>query len=321
MTPAASGGIYDGGMTIVRACTRHGLGGSPTAVLMDDVTLTDSARRTIVQQAGTSHAAFIDTGVETAVNVRFFTTSGELTNCGHGTIAAQAVLLELRHTAEHRGQQRTGGRTFDTTAVRRGDGIEVWFDQGVVELQDCTTTAARRILASLGIGARDLATDDDLCIASPGTPRLLVPIRSRETLLSLRPDFDRLAAECRRLGLLGCFGYVPSVTWDAVAQEIVAQEIVTQEIVTQDAVTQAAVAARMFAPAIGVGEDIINANSSGCLAAYLLAKHGTVSVEVEQGDALGHPSSVFATATAVDGGISTRVGGVAVIHPNSDASS
>jgi trans-2,3-dihydro-3-hydroxyanthranilate isomerase len=275
-------------MTIVRACTHHGLGGSPTAVVMDDVTLTDSARRAIVRQSGTSHAAFIDIGADTAATVRFFTTSGELTNCGHGTIAAQAVLLDLRQVEECRGQQCTGGRTFDTTAVRRGDGIEVWFDQGVVELQDCTTTAARPLLAAIGIEARDLATDDDLCIASPGTPRLLVPIRNRGTLLSLRPDLDRLAAECRRLGFLGCFVYVPSAMPEPVT-------------------------ARMFAPAIEVGEDVVNANGSGCLAAYLLAKHSTVSVEVEQGDALGHPSSVFATATEIDGGISTRVGGVATL--------
>jgi len=257
-------------MTIVRACTHHGLGGSPTAVLMDDVTLTDSARRAIVRQSGTSHAAFIDIGADTAATVRFFTTSGELTNCGHGTIAAQAVLLDLRQVEECRGQQCTGGRTFDTTAVRR------------------TTTAARPLLAAIGIEARDLATDDDLCIASPGTPRLLVPIRNRGTLLSLRPDLDRLAAECRRLGFLGCFVYVPSAMPEPVT-------------------------ARMFAPAIEVGEDVVNANGSGCLAAYLLAKHSTVSVEVEQGDALGHPSSVFATATEIDGGISTRVGGVATL--------
>ena len=309
--------IYaDGDITIVRACTGHGLGGSPTAVLMDDAALTDSARRAIVRQAGTSHAAFIDAGAETTANVRFFTTSGELTNCGHGTIAAQAVLLDLRQTKEHRGQQRTGGRTFDTTAVRRGDGVEVWFDQGVVELQDCTTTAARPILASLGIEARDIATNDDLCIASPGTPRLLVPIRNRETLLSLRPDLERLAAECRRLGLLGCFVYVPSATQESATQNAAAQDVATQDVATQNVATQNAVAARMFAPAIDVGEDVVNANSSGCLAAYLLAKHGIFSVEVEQGDTLGYPSSVFATATVGEGGdISTRVGGVAIIHP------
>jgi hypothetical protein len=34
---------------------------------------------------------------------------------------------------------------------------------------------------------------------------------------------------------------------------------------------------------------------------------------VEQGDALGHPATVFAMAERADGGIRTWVGGVAVI--------
>lgn len=284
-----------GDMTMVDACTRHGRGGSPTAVLIDDASLTDSARCAIVGRAGTSHAAFIDTSTETAPTVRFFTAHGELTNCGHGTIAAQAVLLDRRRTARHRLQQRTGGRTLDTSAIRRGDGIEVWFDQGTVELRDGTHAQPGGILAALGVGAHDIATDDDLCIASPGTPRLLVPVKNRPTLFSLRPDFDRLAAECRRLGYLGCFVYVPPTT-------------------------QQAAAARMFAPAIGVDEDVVNANSAGCLAAHLLATRGTTSIEVEQGDAVGRPSTVFATAIATQGGISTRVGGVASIRPSSNAS-
>ncbi|GAB3956976.1 hypothetical protein GCM10027614_71010 [Micromonospora vulcania] len=124
-------------VTIVDACTRRREGGSPTAVLIDDGTLSDSARRAIVQRVGTSHAAFVDADVGTTPTVRFFTAHGELTNCGHGTIAAQAVLLHRRRIKEHRLRQRTGGRTFDTTAIQRDDGIEVWFDQGPVELQGC----------------------------------------------------------------------------------------------------------------------------------------------------------------------------------------
>ncbi len=101
---------------------------------------------------------------------------------------------------------------FDTSAIRGRDGIEVWFDQGTIELRDGSQAQAGGILAALGIGVRDMATDDDLSIASPGTPRLLVPVRSRRSLRSLQPDLDRLTAECRQLGYLGCFVYVPPTT-------------------------------------------------------------------------------------------------------------
>ncbi len=283
-------GIMVDDLTIVDACTRQGRGGSPTAVVIDKPVFGDEARRAIVRRAGTSHAAFIDAGAGIVPTVRFFTTQGELTNCGHGTIAAQAVLLEQRGASQHRGRQHTGGRTFATTAIRRPSGIEVWFDQGTVELQECPGAGRAGILAALRIGPDDLAADDDIRVASPGTPRLLVPVVSRETLLAIRPDLDRLAAECRVLGYLGCFVYVAPTTGDTAA-------------------------GRMFAPAIGVDEDVVNANSAGCLAAHLLSTRRNSSIEVHQGDALGRPSSVFATATATSEGISTRIGGIAAVRP------
>jgi trans-2,3-dihydro-3-hydroxyanthranilate isomerase len=230
----------DGGhdLTIVDACTRRGRGGSPTAVLIDHGALSDGARRAIVRRAGTSHAAFVDTGADTTPTVRFFTAYGELINCGHGTIAAQAVLLHRRRAGELRARQRTGGRTFDTTAIQRDNGIEVWFDQGTVDLQGGSAAGLDRILAALGIRPHDVPADDAPCVASPGAPRLLVPVTTLPTLLSVRPDLRRLAAECRRLGYLGCFVYTLSPTGDAAT-------------------------ARMFAPAVGVGEDVVNANSAG----------------------------------------------------------
>jgi predicted PhzF superfamily epimerase YddE/YHI9 len=72
----------------------------------------------------------------------------------------------------------------------------------------------------------------------------------------------------------------------------------------------------MFAPAIGVDEDVANANSTGCLAAHLLDTTGaqTVAIEVEQGDSLRRPASVLASARRGPAGITTRVGGLAVVR-------
>jgi trans-2,3-dihydro-3-hydroxyanthranilate isomerase len=273
-------------VSVVDACTRNGGGGSPTAVIIDDHTLTDDERSAIARTTGTSHAAFVDTSTSGAPTVRFFTTAGELNNCGHGTIAAQAVLLQRRGAHQHQGYQCTGDRTFATTAIRRPDGIEAWFDQGIIELQDCATDGA--IITALGLRPGDII-GDDLRVASPGTQRLLVPVRERRTLLSIRPDLDRLALECRRLGYLGCFAYALSPRTNTAL-------------------------ARMFAPAIGVDEDIVNANSAGCLAAHLLHTGRNSSIEVHQGDTLGRPSTVFATATHTTDGIAARIGGL-VHHP------
>jgi len=261
-------------LTIVDACVRDGTGGSPTAVLDDDPALTDDDRRAVPVRAGTSHAAFLGP----SDGVRFFTSEGELTGCGHGTVAAQAVLLDRSGLDERRGWQRTGGRRFEVVATRRADGIEVWFDQGVVSLEQPSTEDAAEVLSALGL------VHGRVVKASPGTPRYLVAVADREVLFGLAPDLDRLA----RLPVLGCFVY--ALTGPGVA------------------------AARMFAPAIGVPEDIANANSTGCLAAHLFASRGTARVWVDQGDARGFPSAVFAASRRGPDGIQVRVGGVAVVR-------
>jgi hypothetical protein len=51
-------------MAVVNACTRDGQGGSPTAVVIDDATLTDDDRHAIARGTGTSHTAFIDTSTK-----------------------------------------------------------------------------------------------------------------------------------------------------------------------------------------------------------------------------------------------------------------
>jgi PhzF family phenazine biosynthesis protein len=256
--------------------------------VIDDATLTDDDRHAIARRTGTSHTAFIDTSTADTPTVRFFASAGELTNCGHGTIAAQAVLLHRSGATEHQGRQRTAGRTFATTAIRRRDGVEVWFDQGVIALADHADATGGGIIAALGLQRADIAAG--VRVASPGTPRLLVPVRDHPTLLSMQPDFDRLATECRRLGYLGCFTYALSPTAGTAA-------------------------ARMFAPAIGVTEDIANANSVGCLAAHLLDTSGNGEIEVHQGDTLGRPSSISASATHTGSGIVARIGGVVDLGP------
>lgn len=286
--------IFGLATTIVRACVRRGGGGSPTAVVDDRSAATDADRLAIPGLAGTSHAAFLsqEQRADESRTVRFFTSHGELANCGHATIAAHALLLTRSGADELRTRQYSGGRTFEAVAVRRPEGIpqsvEVWFDQGIVELRRPRDDERDAVLAALGLQDRDLHAAAEATVASPGTPRYLLPVRDRAVLHSISPRFGDLAATSVRFGYLGCFVYVPPTPAQAAE-------------------------ARMFAPAIGVAEDVTNANSVGCLAAHLLTSSGVDAVEVDQGDALGCPGTVTATATGGPAGIRVRVGGVAVV--------
>ncbi|HZD73676.1 MAG TPA: PhzF family phenazine biosynthesis protein [Actinomycetota bacterium] len=275
-------------VTIVHACRRAGRGGSPTAIL-DERPLRDAERRAVPVAAGTSHAVFVSTeehrSGRPAVSLRFFTAAGELPACGHGTVAALAVLAERARTREYEAVLRAGGRTFLGQATGGGARYEAAFDPGPVELRAPATPDSEPVLSALGI---DPARASARCrIASVGRPRMLVQVVDRQVLAELAPDMTRLREACDRLGLLGCYVYsTPSPDGRA--------------------------AARMFAPSIGVPEDIANANSTACLAAHL-ADHGVPALEVDMGDSLGEPSTITATARPGHGGPLVRVGGTATI--------
>jgi trans-2,3-dihydro-3-hydroxyanthranilate isomerase len=275
-------------VTIVDACQRAGRGGSPTAVV-DETLLSDAERCAIPVAAGTSHVAFISAqdhgSAGPDVSLRFFTAAGELPACGHGTVAALAVLAERAQTPAYEAVLRSGGRTFLGRATGGGSRYEAAFDPGPVALHGATTAEREPVLSALGIDPTEASVRCQ--IASVGRPRMLVRVSGREELADLEPDMTGLRDACDRLGLLGCYVYtMPSPDGRA--------------------------AARMFAPSIGVPEDIANANSTACLAAHL-AEEGLFALDVDMGDGLGEPSTIAATTRPGPAGLVVRVGGIATI--------
>lgn len=268
-------------VTIVRACLRDDAGGSPTAVL-DERPLSDEDRRRIPVRAGTSHAVFVGAAGDGPVPLRFFTAAGELPACGHGTVAALAYLA-ARAGGEHRATLRASGGPFAGRAVPDGTRWRAAFGAGPVDLRDPAPSERDTVLSALGLAAAEAR------VAAIGRPRLLVEVTDRDALAALTPDLDRLRAACDAAGFLGCYVHTaPTGT--------------------------GRVAARMFAPSIGVPEDIANANSTACLAAHLANRSADgVDLTVDMGDALGSPATI--TATARPGARLVELGGTAVVPP------
>jgi trans-2,3-dihydro-3-hydroxyanthranilate isomerase len=234
----------------------------------------------VPESTGTSHAVFVS--VDDEVSLRFFTATGELPACGHGTVAALAFLAERSERAEHEVTLRAAGRSFAGRATPDEHGTFAEFDPGEVRVDQAHAEDHVLVLDALGRHPDIVASD--VCVASVGRPRLLVPIATPSALSELRPDYDRLKDACDRLGLLGCFVHsLPS--------------------------SGGRLAARMFAPSIGVPEDIANANSTACLAARL-AQRGVQRISVDMGDSLKRPATIVATARS---GLHIRVGGAAEV--------
>lgn len=274
--------------TVMNACLREGRGGSPTAVL-DETALSDDERRAVPVLMGTSHAVFVsveDSGQDGPdVSLRFFTAAGELPACGHGTVAALAFLAECGGGKECQATVRTLGGVFTGRVARVNGQFKAAFEPGFVDVCEPAVGEHDSVLHALGVTPDTLAPGT--CVASLGRPRLLAPMSTRSALAALAPDFDRLRDACDRLGLLGCYVYcVPTV--------------------------EGRVTARMFAPSIGVPEDIANANSTACLAACL-AREGMTDITVDMGDALSAPSTITAAAWQSEAGPRVHVGGTATI--------
>jgi trans-2,3-dihydro-3-hydroxyanthranilate isomerase len=256
---------------------------------LSETALSDAERRQVPRLTGTSHAVFVsveeDQRDQPRASLRFFTATGELPGCGHGTVAALAFLAEHAEGAEYQATLRASGRAFAGEATRDEDHINAAFDPGDVQLREATPEEREIALDALGHDPDILASE--ICVASIGRPRLLVPIATPSALAGLRPDHDRLRDACDRLGLLGC--YVHSVP-----------------------VADGRLAARMFAPSLGVPEDIANANSTACLAARLAQRNFT-HIAVDMGDSLASPATITATTEQTTSGLRIRVGGTAKV--------
>ncbi|MEU6980675.1 PhzF family phenazine biosynthesis isomerase [Streptomyces sp. NPDC046371] len=266
-------------VAVVHACGRDGAGGSPTAVVLERggsaAPLDDEARRRVPGAWGASHAVFVrvhdEDAPEPTVDLRFFTAEGELPACGHGTVAALVLLASRAAPGEpYRATLRTARHVLPGRARAEGDRGTGLFDPGPVDLRAPTAAELALVLPALGLAPGE--TGPDIRVAGVGRERILVPVASRAALAALAPDPARLRAACDRLGLLGAYVHSPPSS-------------------------SGSLAARMFAPSIGVPEDIANANSTACLAAHL-AGRGHTDLAVDMGDALGSPARI--TATVVD---------------------
>jgi trans-2,3-dihydro-3-hydroxyanthranilate isomerase len=271
-------------VTIINACLRDGHGGSPTTV-SEDASLTELERCQVPKLMGTSHAVFVSAGDgdlhRPLASLRFFTATGELPGCGHGTVAALAFLAQTARPYPYHVTLHTSERAFAGEATRTGRYVSAAFDPGAVQLRKATVDERALVLDALGRD-RDILVPG-ICVASLGRPRLLVPLATPTAVARLQPDYAQLRDLCDRLGLLGC--YVHSVP------------------------TEGRLSARMFAPSIGVPEDIANANSTACLAAGLEQPR----INVDMGDSLGSPATITATTRQTRLGTQVRVGGAAKV--------
>ncbi|GAA1537059.1 PhzF family phenazine biosynthesis isomerase [Streptomyces albidochromogenes] len=275
-------------------------GGNPAGVVLDAAGLDDAAMLAVAAELGYSETAFLTEELESgrAFTVRYFSPKGEVSFCGHATVATALAL------AEHRG--RPGDVVFETRAgtvpvrVTRGDDGAYRATLTSVEphTEDAAGEDVAEALAALDWPAADLDPAFPPRIAYAGARHLILAAATRERLARLSYDFERLAALMRRLDLT-----TVQLVWREDATTFHVRDPFPVGGVVEDPATGAAAAAfGAYARELGLVPD-----------PSVLTLH--------QGDDMGRPGVLTVELRAGDarirvGGTGARIPEKAAGHPN-----
>ena len=227
------------------------LTGNAAMVVFGGVKLNDQEMQAVARETNLSETVFVLHAVEGAdYRIRTFTTRREIPFSGHPSLAAAHAYSSM-HSADSLRLVQEDGRGL-TTICRDGPEGD-WF----LKLPQPTISPIR-VPIGPEIGAL-FATDDRLLgagtwqLASTGVPWLVIEVRDRLILRSLRPDHARIASWSLSNKAVGVTVYAR-----------VGRTGVDAEL-------------RAFAPAEGIYEDPVCGSCAGAVAAILRREEGDLA--------------------------------------------
>lgn len=292
----------------VDAFTDVVFGGNPAGVVPDAAGLSEDVMQKIAREMALSETAFIvDTRGKGPADfeVRFFTPQAEVDLCGHATIGSFWLLAELGIISGPEGEIRVrqltkaGNLPVDIMLGCEGAPSRVMMTQNVPKVVgELTPSEVVELERMLGAPEGCVAGFGRAVpqVVTTGLPDLIVPVTSREALLSMRPNMADLSDFCKDRGIISvhCFS-----------------------LETID--PAATVHCRDFSPAVGIPEESATGTASGATGGYLVlnrlveVKEPVTKIVCEQGHILRRPSVIHVEVSSESGQITcVRVGGSAV---------
>ena len=250
---------------LVKAFTRCTSSGNPAGVILDADDLTYTQMQHIATELGFSESVFISHSNKARHRFTYFSPTQEVDACAHATLAAIHVI-----NPEYSLTYETNFGLFE--AFKDGDGT-ISMTQGSPHF--LRTVPKRDIANCLDIEQGKLEcegfkTPRAAWIVSTGVPKLLVPIRTREDLFNLKPNFEKIRQFCEKIGARGIYIY----TFDPIDP-------------------QNTVHARQFNPLSGINEDPVTGVAASALGAYFYLKNKKDAVYyIEQGNCMGKPGII-----------------------------
>jgi len=246
--------------------------GNPAGVITNADGLTDDEMQKIARELNNSETAFIfsSNSNDYDVHVRFFTSTSEVPICGHATIAAHYARAVEDGLDTSRVYHKTGAGILPVDIIKENEDYKIVMTQGKIEFGAIIDGINKEeLLAALNINNSDLLDNYEIQIASTGHSKVMIGIKSIETLNTLQPDYNALSKLSK---IIKCNGYY---VFTVNSQE-----------------SDILINGRMFAPAVGINEDPVTGNANGPLGAYLvkhnLVKHNNsiFKFKAKQGEAI-----------------------------------
>jgi trans-2,3-dihydro-3-hydroxyanthranilate isomerase len=287
-------------------------GGNQLAVLTDARGLNDQQMQAIAREFNFSETTFVfpPENPDNTKRVRIFTPASELPFAGHPTVGTAFVLAHAGIVELHGDETKIifeEGVGPVSVSIRARDGKAVFMRLTAAKIPErrASSTDAASLADVLSLEPSDILYDERFVpeAVSAGVPFLFVPLRSLDALSRSRVRTD---------------------VWERTLKDSYAPEIFvfveTAESVQRDGIKSgdAIIRARMFAPALGLGEDPATGGAAAAFGGYLAARcekrDGLLKWLVHQGVEMGRPSRLEVETDVVAGEVkAVRVGGAAVL--------
>lgn len=266
----------------VYAFCHDGQGGNGAGVVMDEYPFTHDQKLSVAAEMGFSETVFISSSSIADYRLEYFTPLSEVDLCGHATIATFVLLISKGLPA----------KTY--TIETRSGVLTVKLDaDGSVLMQQCCPTFFEQYppeVFSSCLPIDCFRTDLPIQAVSTGLKDILVPIDSVERLLSIKPDFESMAALNKSQGVVGIHAF--ALTSSNTAE------------------------CRNFAPLYDIDEESATGTSNCALACYLHRYHAQHAIyRFLQGRSMSCPSDIEVHVESAGARISNvMVGGKGRVH-------
>ncbi len=226
---------------ILKAFANNGKGGNPAGVVLNADQLSNENKLEIAAKVGVSETAFVSTSKIADFKLDFFTPNKQIAHCGHATVATFSYLKQM-------GVLKNNSSSKETIDGKRK--IEMIGDLAFMEQSApkyvSTNKRDNTILKSLGINKNDLMPYASIQLANTGNSFILIPVKSKEILKNIIPNFDLINEISEEFDLIGYY-------------------VFTSDTDNPDH----DVTSRMFGPRYGILEEAGTGMAAGPLGCYL----------------------------------------------------